>query len=342
MAERDGIRGDSAGLDFRDGHRREAVVRITGPAAVRIMISIFGWAVSLLVLSAGPTAAWAGPILIEQPAALPVSEFPIHHHNEQTRPANSNKLNPVFILNPSGDVRFQHSANDDDDSISAHDIAVATYYAIYDINSGVADDLLTSYRTISRVGGDIIAAIKAPLNAIGLSNDLAITQAALTAAAFADKGENYNDYVIHRSDLDKIIMRIRLIFSLDYLPYYILVLGAYVLFTAFRAAFRAHFMRHSYRDRDAPLRSGAPSAFVNDGNGALIGGGVDRSMPEMAYPGEDHRDAGGIGGGDHFGVAARAAGLDRGDGAGADRRFEAVGERVERVRGDDRADRRRL
>ena len=65
-------------------------------------------------------------------------------------------------------------------------------------------------------------------------------------------------------------------------------------------------------------------------------------MAEVADAGEHHRDAGGIGGGDHFGVAARAAGLDRRGGAGGDRCFEPVGEGVERVRGDDRAAGRRL
>ena len=61
------------------------------------------------------------------------------------------------------------------------------------------------------------------------------------------------------------------------------------------------------------------------------------SVPEVADAGEHHRDAGGVGGCDDLGVAARAAGLDRRGGAGPDRRFEPVGERVERVRGDDRA-----
>jgi len=65
-------------------------------------------------------------------------------------------------------------------------------------------------------------------------------------------------------------------------------------------------------------------------------------VPEVADAGEHHRDAGLVGGGDHFGVAARAAGLDRGGGAGGDRRFEPVGERVERVRGDYRTAGRRL
>ena len=60
-------------------------------------------------------------------------------------------------------------------------------------------------------------------------------------------------------------------------------------------------------------------------------------MPEVADSGEYHRDSGAVGGCDHLGVAARAAGLDRRGGAGLDRRFEPVGERVERVRGDDRA-----
>ena len=66
------------------------------------------------------------------------------------------------------------------------------------------------------------------------------------------------------------------------------------------------------------------------------------SMPEVADPGEHHRDPGPIGGGDHLGVAARSAGLDGGGGAGFDRRFEAVGERVERILRDDRTAGRRF
>ena len=61
------------------------------------------------------------------------------------------------------------------------------------------------------------------------------------------------------------------------------------------------------------------------------------SMPEMPHAREHHRDACRVGGGDHLGVAQRAAGLDDGGGAGFDRRDQSVGEREERVGGDDRA-----
>ena len=65
-------------------------------------------------------------------------------------------------------------------------------------------------------------------------------------------------------------------------------------------------------------------------------------MAEVADAGEHDRDAGLVGGGDDLGVAARTAGLDRGGGAGLDRFFEPVGERVERVGSDDGAAGRRL
>ena len=65
-------------------------------------------------------------------------------------------------------------------------------------------------------------------------------------------------------------------------------------------------------------------------------------VPEVAHPGEQHRQAGLVGGGDHFVVADRAAGLDHRGRAGLDRREQAVGEREEGVRGDRRADRARL
>src|SRR5580765_9027569 len=70
--------------------------------------------------------------------------------------------------------------------------------------------------------------------------------------------------------------------------------------------------------------------------------GAAALVPEMPEAGEDHGDAGLVGGGDYFGVAAGPAGLDRGGGAGGDRCFETVGERVEGVRRDDRASGRGL
>src|SRR5688572_27479661 len=57
------------------------------------------------------------------------------------------------------------------------------------------------------------------------------------------------------------------------------------------------------------------------------------SMPEVAYAGEHHRDAALVGGGDDFGIAHAAAGLDHRDGAGLGQRIEAVAERKERIRG---------
>ena len=57
-------------------------------------------------------------------------------------------------------------------------------------------------------------------------------------------------------------------------------------------------------------------------------------VPEVAVLGEDHRDAGGVAGLDHLGVAFRAAGLDHRGGAGLDRQLGAVGEGEEGVGGD--------
>ncbi len=54
-------------------------------------------------------------------------------------------------------------------------------------------------------------------------------------------------------------------------------------------------------------------------------------MPEVPHPGEDHRNPRRVGGGDYFGVAHRAAGLDDRGRAGLDRLQEAVGEREGRV-----------
>ncbi len=60
-------------------------------------------------------------------------------------------------------------------------------------------------------------------------------------------------------------------------------------------------------------------------------------MPEMANAGEDHGHAQLVGGGDHFFVAYRAAGLDDGGGSGLGYGFKAVGERKEGVGGGDAA-----
>src|SRR5437764_827782 len=68
----------------------------------------------------------------------------------------------------------------------------------------------------------------------------------------------------------------------------------------------------------------------------IVSAGGPALMAERAETGEHHRNAGRVGGGNHLSVAARAAGLDRCSGTGPDRCFEPVGERIERVRGDDR------
>ena len=65
-------------------------------------------------------------------------------------------------------------------------------------------------------------------------------------------------------------------------------------------------------------------------------------MPEVAHAGEQHREAGLVGGGDHLVVADRAARLDDRGRAGFGRGEQAVGEREEGVRRDRRADRARL
>ena len=59
-----------------------------------------------------------------------------------------------------------------------------------------------------------------------------------------------------------------------------------------------------------------------------------RLMAEVAHSREQHREAGLVGGGDHFVVADRAAGLDDRGRAGFDRGEQPVGEREEGVRGD--------
>ena len=66
------------------------------------------------------------------------------------------------------------------------------------------------------------------------------------------------------------------------------------------------------------------------------------SVAEVAHPGEQHREAGLVGGGDDLVVADRAAGLDDRGRAGFGRREQPVGEGEEGVGRDRRADRARL
>ena len=56
-------------------------------------------------------------------------------------------------------------------------------------------------------------------------------------------------------------------------------------------------------------------------------------MPEVAHAGEDHGDAAFVGGGDDFGVADGAAGLDDAGCAGVGQHVQAVAEREEGVAG---------
>ena len=60
-------------------------------------------------------------------------------------------------------------------------------------------------------------------------------------------------------------------------------------------------------------------------------------VPEMPRPGEDHRQAVLVAGGDHLGVAARAAGLDDGRDAGRGGAVDRIVEREEGVGGQHRA-----
>jgi hypothetical protein len=59
-------------------------------------------------------------------------------------------------------------------------------------------------------------------------------------------------------------------------------------------------------------------------------------MPEVAGAGKDHGHAVFVGGSDDFLVAHRAARLDDGLGAGGGQHVDAVAEREEGIRGDDR------
>jgi hypothetical protein len=200
--------------------------------------------VLLAVLPIAPMTL-AGPMLAEQPAETAGSEFlqfrpktwgtlNIVGNQDEARPATENTADPAAFLYHSDDTLLRSDNDADDDAVSPHDIAVAMYYAIYDINSDIAGDLLASYRAIGRIREEIITAIKTPLSAIGVGNDpFTQLQAGVNGAGLDDNGDHYDDS-IHRNDIDKIMMLIQRLFSLDFLPYYLFALGLYVLFALFR------------------------------------------------------------------------------------------------------------
>ena len=93
-------------------------------------------------------------------------------------------------------------------------------------------------------------------------------------------------------------------------------------------------LRDARRLRELPGQRVLAAAAADDQD---VHGCGRRSVPEVADAGEHHRDAALVGGGDHLVVAHAAARLDDGDRAVVGDDVEAVAEREERVRGDDRA-----
>jgi hypothetical protein len=235
------------------------------------MTTTFGWAVSLLVLSAVQPAAWACPILIDQSAATPVSEFLISRieagdvwdHDEQAQLATAGEVLNLFGIGAAreaiadntsgpggialqypvlraglglnnatgaGQVSLQYGANDND-SVSEHNIALSLYFVIDDINENVAGDLLTSYHAISRITGDITAAIN---TTIGLSSD----------NSFPQVGEANDELSSHNSRYDttrngiNFGIWIRFLSSIDSLPYYIVIVMLYIIVKMLRMLWR--------------------------------------------------------------------------------------------------------
>jgi hypothetical protein len=239
---------------------------VAGFAAVRIFITL-GWVASLIALSVAHPAR-AEPKLIEQSTALPDFEpviasgktRAISGQNEQAQPAATNNLSPELgtdndiefevtpvqnaglaaalglsgAASPSQFALLQQDSNVDDDSV--HEIAIAFYHAVADMNNDVAADLLSSYRIFSRVHTDIIAAVETPLDLIDLSNDGILPQGGLAPGELADGNDRYDgdDHV----NGDQFFKRIRFLFSLDAVPYYIFVSTLYVGLAVFRAAYR--------------------------------------------------------------------------------------------------------
>ncbi len=133
-------------------------------------------------------------------------------------------------LTHSEHVLVRHHAYDDGHA-SDVDTSVAMYYAIYDINSDLARDLLASYRTISQVGGDISAAMEGALNTIRFSKDIAIAQINATSTEIANTNPRIKD-TPNRSDIDLIVSWMHFLLSTDALPYYVFLSSAFIIFAA--------------------------------------------------------------------------------------------------------------
>jgi hypothetical protein len=116
-----------------------------------------------------------------------------------------------------------------------HDIAVATYYAIFEMNSDVATDLLTSYRTIDQVAGDVTAAMEGPFNGIGLTDNSPIARVNVTSTSNGSEPNNHGNKFI---SIDFISTWIRFLLSLDAIPYYMVALTTLIIFVTFRILLR--------------------------------------------------------------------------------------------------------
>src|ERR1700730_19362616 len=90
------------------------------------------------------------------------------------------------------------------------------------------------------------------------------------------------------------------------------------------------------RGRDGPATAGETLRLRS---GQAAGATL---VPEMANAGEEHGQPKTVGGGDHFRIALRAAGLNDGSGSGLGDLFHAIREWKESVRGSDRALQREL
>lgn len=126
-----------------------------------------------------------------------------------------------------------------EDYAAERDVAVDMYYAMYNINPDLAFDLLSSYRAINRIGGDIAGAMEGPLNAIGFSGDSAVTQINVTSTELTD-ANGHHKIIGRRNDIDMIARWIRFLLSLDALPYYILISSVVIIFLAISTARSPH------------------------------------------------------------------------------------------------------
>jgi hypothetical protein len=225
-------------------------------------IGAFGGAVSFLVLLAVHPGAMAGPILAEQSAAAPASEFDLsriktaeswYWDEESAADTLMFDIGSADMVDGSGldedarrfaaliarlglnsSTRVSSGPGTNNDAYALeHDVAAAAYYTIFSMNQDVALDLLALNGAMNRISVAINSALAGPLNAVGLTNGSIITN---MYEVPTEGGSNNNGY--YRIPLDFFIKWIRFLLSEDAVPYYIMISTVLIIGVTFHILLR--------------------------------------------------------------------------------------------------------